>query len=260
MAERIITKKGTTFLAKKDTQRFVWDYLDDHNYYKDFHDFLLTKAGKEALGVANIFAIKRTDGRLKLANQRNTSFGTLTDLEKEMLRYHKSQFYNREELRRHRAFPSRIREEISNTETKAILYNRFRDAASNFRPGRLGQTAIKASEHAGLELYGIGRNMHIEKTGHPLYPMKDFDPTVIERYNQHKNQHEKYSSSDSLEERIEMGLLKKSTIYPRPLWFANPLFAKSYDYDWEGNGWEEDESKVDEPTERKNNPYFSYNK
>ena len=227
MAERIITKKGTTFLAKKDTQRFVWDYLDDRNYYKDFHDFLLTKAGKETLGVANIFAIKRTDGRLKFANQRNTSFGTLTDLEKEMLRYQKLQFYNREELRRHRAFPSRIREEISNTETKAILYNRFRDAAINFRPGLLEQTASTASEYASGELNGIGRPQHVTTTGHPLLSdLKDFDPTAIERYNRHK----KYYSSDFLEERIQMELLKQSKIHPSKtqppeIWVKNPYFS-----------------------------------
>ena len=217
MAEESKSNEGNTSLNKNMAQRFVWTYLDDRNYYKDFHNFLLTKEGAHTLDLANKFAIKRTNGRLKLANQRNTSFGTLTDLEKEMLRYQKARFYNREELRRHRAFPSRIREEISNTETKAILYNRFRDAAINFRPGRLGLTSRTASEHAGLELYGIGRNPYIKKTGHPLYHIKDVDPTVIERYNQHKNQHEKYYSSDSLEERIEMGLLKKVYNLPTPI-------------------------------------------
>ena len=76
MAERIITKKGTTFLAKKDTQRFVWDYLDDRNYYKDFHKFLLTKEGTHTLDLANKFAKKRTKDRLTLAKRGNTSFGT----------------------------------------------------------------------------------------------------------------------------------------------------------------------------------------
>ena len=219
--------KSNASLNKNMAQRFVWTYLDDRNYYKDFHKFLLTTKGKEALGVASIFARKRTQKRVNHTKRGNTSFGTLTDLEKEMLRYQKSQFYNREELRRHRAFPSRIREEISNTETKAILYNRFRDAAINFRPGLLEQTASTASEYASGELNGIGRPQHVTTTGHPLLnDLKDFDPTAIERYNRHK----KYYSSDFLEERIQMELLKQSKIHPSKtqppeIWVKNPYFS-----------------------------------
>ena len=219
--------KSNASLNKNMAQRFVWTYLDDRNYYKDFHKFLLTKEGTHTLDLANKFAKKRTKDRLTLAKQRNTSFGTLTDLEKELLRYQNLQFYNKEELQRHRAFPSRIPEEISNTETKAILYNRFRDAAINFRPGLLEQTASTASEYASGELNGIGRPPHVTTTGHPLLnDLKDFDPTAIERYNRHK----KYYSSDFLEERIQMELLKQSKIHPSKtqppeIWVKNPYFS-----------------------------------
>ena len=183
---------------------------------------------------ANRYSKKRTTDRINFSRTAIKGVN-LTKLEKQLKEGLGLQYLRLE------MFPKDIAQEISDLETKAVLYNRFRDAMKEFRPGRLGLRTHTPSEYASNELYTIGKRVYTAHTGHPLFKnLGDFDQSTIERYHQHKRRWVK-----SPKERVQEELIKMSQIHPWDQWVNNPYHGYKV---------------VGSPTQWKKNPYFSYNK